>query len=321
MLGRRGGINEWGAAHNAKFGPAKYQLGDFSCRRVKDPWRPHKTIPEPRCDLRLGAHVVKSAESIKLLGVHLDRELRWHQQGAAALSKGEAWLLGTARIARASRGIRARNMRRLYLSVGVPRMLYAADIFLSPPPLNRTLYGVMTGRRQKGIVRRLQSIQRRAALAITGALCSTPSDILYVYADLLLMEYLIDKARAGAALRIATLPTNHPLHMAVRQEAALRRLRHPSSLHDLMANFDLHPDRMEQLRAVRAPATWLPQIRTFILSSIEDAVAAEKEDSAIYRVYTDGSGIGGQIGASAVLYERSVKIGSLRFHLGSSEHH
>ncbi|KAF7335977.1 RNA-directed DNA polymerase from transposon X-element [Mycena sanguinolenta] len=212
-------------------------------------------------------------------------------------------------------------MRRLYLGVCVPRMLYAADIFLSPPPLNRTLYGRSMGCRQRGIVRKLRSIQRRAALAITGALRSTAGEVLDIYANLLPVEHLIEKVRAGAALRIATLPTSHPLHQAARREAALKRPRHPSPLHDLMADFALRPNRMEQLKAVRFPATWLPQIRTSILSSKEDAVEAAKSDPSTYQVYTDGSGIDGQIGASAVLYKRGIEVNTLRFHLGSDEQH
>ncbi|KAJ7309368.1 hypothetical protein DFH08DRAFT_694524, partial [Mycena albidolilacea] len=155
---------------------------------------PNKTVPEPRYNLRLGAHTIQTTPSVKLLGVHLDRELRWHQQGAAALAKGEAWLIQTARIARASRGIGARDMRRLYLGVCVPRMLYAADLFLSPPAVNRSLLGRFASeRRERGIVKKLRSVQRRAALAITGALPSTPADVLDVYAHLMPVPYLVDK--------------------------------------------------------------------------------------------------------------------------------
>lgn len=48
---------------------------------------------------------------------------------------------------------------------------------------------------------------------------------------------------------------------------------------------------------------------------------AEKSDDSIYRVYTDGSRIDEQIGASAVLYMRSIKQGALCLHLGSNEQH
>ncbi|KAJ7353147.1 hypothetical protein DFH08DRAFT_625733, partial [Mycena albidolilacea] len=122
---------------------------------------------------------IKTTPSVKLLGVHLDRELRWHEQGAAALAKGEAWLIQTARIARASRGIGASDMRRLYLGVCVPRMLYAADLFLSP-----RVKSIPPREAQRAIVKKLRSVQRRAALAITGALRSTPTDVLDAYAHL-----------------------------------------------------------------------------------------------------------------------------------------
>jgi hypothetical protein len=111
MMDRRGGVNEWGRTHNAKFGPAKYQVAGFSRCRIPAPFLPGKTLPEPRCHLHLSdGHVVKTSKTVKLLGVHLDRELRWHEQSAAAIAKGEAWLIQTGRIARASRGIGARDM-------------------------------------------------------------------------------------------------------------------------------------------------------------------------------------------------------------------
>jgi hypothetical protein len=132
MMERPGGINDWGTSHNTTFSPAKYQVAGFSRRRVPHPFLRNKTIPEPRYDLQLGQHTITTMPSVKLLGVHLDRELRWHEQGAAALAKGEAWLIQTARIARASRSIGASDMHCLYLGVCVPRMLYAADLFLSP---------------------------------------------------------------------------------------------------------------------------------------------------------------------------------------------
>ncbi|KAJ6521719.1 hypothetical protein DFH09DRAFT_805194, partial [Mycena vulgaris] len=122
---------------------------------------------------------IKSSTSVKLLGVHLDRELRWKEQGATALGKGAGWLAQVDRLARPSRGIKAGQMRRLYLTTCIPPMLYAADIFLNP-------HNAKTHQsRNRAILAKLRTIQRRAALAITGAMSSSPTEVLDVYANLL----------------------------------------------------------------------------------------------------------------------------------------
>ncbi|KAJ7087694.1 hypothetical protein C8R43DRAFT_908795, partial [Mycena crocata] len=79
--------------------------------------------------MRLGPHLIISAPSVKLLGVHLDRELRWHEQEASMVGKGHAYLGQFARLARPSRGVAASAMHRLYLGICVPRMLYGAELF------------------------------------------------------------------------------------------------------------------------------------------------------------------------------------------------
>ncbi|KAJ7694575.1 hypothetical protein B0H17DRAFT_931689 [Mycena rosella] len=161
-----------GRQHNAIFGPAKYQLLDASQRKVPATFQPRKRVPESRFGLVLGAHHIKSATSVKLLSVHLDRELRWKEQGAAALAKGQAWLGCVGRLARASRGIKVGPMRCLYHGTCVPRMLYATDVLLNP-------HNVKTRHsKNRAILGKLRTIQRCAALAITGALSSTPTDVL-----------------------------------------------------------------------------------------------------------------------------------------------
>jgi hypothetical protein len=58
--------------------------------------------------------------------------MNWKGQCAAALAKGQDWILQFGRITRASQGVTVRYVWKLYLSIAVPCMLYAADIFLTP---------------------------------------------------------------------------------------------------------------------------------------------------------------------------------------------
>ena len=96
-------------------------------------------------------------------------------------------------------------------------MLYATDIFL-------TLHTQVGRRRSDGkytqaITKKLASIQRGAAILITGALRFTATDTVETLAGLLPFHLLIEKVRYSAAIRLATLPSAHPLHKPVTNAA------------------------------------------------------------------------------------------------------
>ncbi|KAJ7795979.1 hypothetical protein B0H14DRAFT_3495314 [Mycena olivaceomarginata] len=97
-----------------------------------------------------------------------------------------------------------------------------------------------------------------------GALWSTPTDILDVYAHLLPVEYLVDKVRAGAALRLATHPATNPLHAAVHEKGAHTSRTHPTPLYNLLHNFGLESTKMETIRTVCTPATWTSTMKVEI---------------------------------------------------------
>ena len=53
----------------------------------------------------------------------------------------------------------------------------------------------------------------------------------------------------------------------------------------------------------------------------ETAKREDRADNTCTKVYTDGSGVGGQIGAAAVLYRDGMMVSSRRMRLGSLRHH
>ena len=111
-------------------------------------------------------------------------------------------------------------IRQLYLAVAIPRILYATDVSL-----------VSGGSKNKvgsaAVIAKLTSIQRRAALAITGAMRTTATDVLDAHANLLPMRLLIEKVQYRAALRMATLLSSHPLYQHIRT-AVKRQVKHCS---------------------------------------------------------------------------------------------
>ena len=74
-------------------------------------------------------------------------------------------------------GISAKYMRRYYLSVTVPRMIYTANLLFIPESDS------CKGMKQPML--KLGKVQRQASLHITGAMRSTPIDVIDTCADLL----------------------------------------------------------------------------------------------------------------------------------------
>ena len=140
---------------------------------------------------------------------------------AAAIGKGREWLRQCSRLAKTSGGMSGRHMRKLYLAVVRPRMLYGADVFLGPALRSDSL---QNKKGTRAALSKLAAIQRSAALLIVGGLRSSPTDSLDVHANLLPFHLMVDKARFQAALRLATLPTSHPLHKPVNQDRKSTRL-------------------------------------------------------------------------------------------------
>ncbi|THV00898.1 hypothetical protein K435DRAFT_793735 [Dendrothele bispora CBS 962.96] len=69
-------------------------------------------------------HTAKSENVAHFLGVLVDEELRWKQQHALMVRRGQAWVTQFRRVTKVSDGMAAQHIRQLYKSKAVPRMLY-----------------------------------------------------------------------------------------------------------------------------------------------------------------------------------------------------
>ena len=135
----------------------------------------------------------------------------------------------------------------MFSSVAIPRILYAVDVWGIPKPIE----GLAVNRRStNAAVSKLTSTQRAGALAVTGGLRTTPTDVLDMHAHLMPTHLEIDKICHRAATRIATLPPAHPLYKPARKCANRRTRRHKSPLHHLMQNYVAKPQEVETIKPV-----------------------------------------------------------------------
>jgi hypothetical protein len=84
------------------------------------------------------------------------------------------------------------------------------------------------GRRKGSVnfIKKLTTVQRAGALAITGGFRTSPTDSLDAHAALLPMELRVQKVCHAAITRMATLPVEHPLHSLVKKSAKRLIKRH-----------------------------------------------------------------------------------------------
>jgi len=247
------------------------------------------------------------------------QQAKLESTGHRGTGKGQNWIIQFNRITRASCSTTARYVRKLYLSITVPRMLYAADIFLTP----QQKVGKKAGndKPKQAIVNKLASIQRQAAIMITGAMKTTATDILDIMAGLLLFHILVNKHWHRAALWLATLPHNHPLHKPVENTAKRLVKCHSMPLHNLMHTFDIQPQKVETIEAVRQDTKWKPNIKMHITKNKENAIREVQMDTSDIKVFIDGSGIEGRIGVAAVLYWQGWVKTHLQYKLGLQKQH
>ncbi|KAG2739808.1 hypothetical protein P692DRAFT_20687733, partial [Suillus brevipes Sb2] len=82
-----------------------------------------------RPSITIRNHIINPSHSHKFLGVIIDDELKFKEHAAYALAKGTTYAMACKRMISPTKGIHGQLMRRLYESVVVPKMTYAADIW------------------------------------------------------------------------------------------------------------------------------------------------------------------------------------------------
>ncbi|KAI0742790.1 hypothetical protein C8Q80DRAFT_1057294, partial [Daedaleopsis nitida] len=293
--------------HFVDFELTKTASVGFTRRHKPDPGRPGHTRPT----LVIAGQQIKPSKSHKYIGVIHDQELRFHDYAQYTYGKGSYTL----------RSCNYMYLCRLYLLVTVPQMLYAVDVWGA---LSLTLNADKTGytRRHSGLVKKLSRIQRQVSTQALRAMFSTATDMLDAHANLLPLPLLVNKLCTCLAVRMSTLPKAHPLCTVVQKSAKCLIKHHQTPLHHLMHGFEIDPPSTETVLSVRRSPR-LPSPFTMIVSEdSERAVLNEEDNTALIKVFSDGSVLEGGVGGAAVLVEGDwVTWQSLRVHLGSKEEH
>jgi len=225
MMTRKGGRLEWSNTHQCKFTVNKLSIMGLTRRRELDHSGNMKTRPIQRWPIFLQGIKVPAVTTHKFLGVLMDQELWWKEHLHYMLQKGMKWVTQYCRLSKPSKGISPKYMRVLFISIAVPKMMYATDLFLTP--------GSQKTKGMKGAIKKLTKIPRQATLHITRALRSAPTDMVDACTDILPFHLLVKKLTCRAASRLATLPQSHPFEKHITQASARYVKNHRALLHEV----------------------------------------------------------------------------------------
>jgi len=310
MICEEGGVEDWSKTHSSPLEYSKLALINFA----------HSRKPMESPTLQLPQRTVKPVDNAKYLGVVFDRNLNWKTQQEHAVGKGTKWAAQIRRLARPQWGITPKYAKRLFTSVALPRIMYAIDIWCTPTSSEHP--GPMAIGSAK-VTKQIATIQRAGALAITGGLRTSPTDALNANAHLLPAPLAINKWCHRAHVRMATLPSEHPLYKPVNGKRMQMTKRHQGPLHKLANTFNIEAKKMEKIpTATRNPSTTgkLP-FQISIPANKEDSAREAEHATEEIQVFSDGSAQNGKVGAAAVLTRKNKPDRILHFHLGPEAEH
>ena len=178
------------------------------------------------------------------------------------MAKGTEWIL---HLQRPTQGLLYHYTHQLYLSITLPKMTYTAGIWFTPihhsdngsHHLSKKAFGSV------GFANKLAKVKHIVALHITGALCSTATDLLNAHADLLPIRLTLDKQSFNSTLQLLSLPPDHPLHPHIHK-ASCRIKRFKSPLHNLLQTHNLKSGKIETIHPSHLHPSWMPSFDMLI---------------------------------------------------------
>jgi len=87
-----------------------------------------------------------------------------------------------------------------------------------------------------------------------------------------------------------------------------------------MHRYNIHPRNIETIKAVQHDTKWKPKVTANIAANVDKAIESLEHDRSDIKVFTDGLGMEGKIGAAAVLYRNGRMKTKLWYKLGLQQH-
>jgi ribonuclease HI len=247
-------VERWCRQNNMSVNPSKTEMVLFTRKRKMDGFRAPRIFGEE----------LKLSDSVKYLGITIDKKLTWKPNVDERCSKATAALFLCRKAVGTTWGLQPKVVIWIYESIIKPMVMYGSVVWWHRASCDY-------------LKRRLTRLQRLACVMITGCFKTTPTAALEAFLNIL------------------------PLHMAVEVEAlaSYRRLRrnsvwiyeeghqHISNLSDQIPEMEMPEDRIGKV--IRFSNKFTINIQTCAESiAAHDHLVAVRQPE-ITSCYTDGS--------------------------------
>ncbi len=288
--------DDWARKHASVFAPNKYELIHFIHKGD------HKRIKDRGRTVDLGSNrVIAPTTHARYLGVILDEQLNGIKHMEHVKGRVEKSIQALKAISGSTWGATREDMLTLVKAIITPQMLYACSTWWISNPIQ----GKKTHRNK--ILQTLNALQKKALCVATGALRTTAAAVLEAETETLPIEVQLDQMSMITANRIKSSPMY--LIMRIHRERGTFRKEHlrRSPLQELemkvkrIVGEPAH-QKIERQVPVMAEPWWRPP--GCMIESEEEAVKSHNRLREVnltthMQVFTDGSDIGGRVGASA----------------------
>ena len=301
-------VFQWAGSNAVAFDDTKTELMHFvstnSFEEVKK-----KTVCLPN-----GTTVVPE-ETLRWLGVLLDRKLKFKNHVNTKLASAGRSLSALSRLSTTEKGLTVQAIRQLYLSCVVPISDFGSEVW----------WKGQHRRGQQKFIENLQKLQNKASRTILGAFRTTPIDTMNAEAALLPPDLRLDAAQRRYALRILTFDKHNPVGVrcpdsyhqlaegisqdqfggACWDEKEEDERPYPNTLVRVLSKLNKWIDAISEVEEVNINHQEVQQaeVKTLI-STAEKSIAAVEHrrltaslDDTSFVAYTDGSLLDGKVGA------------------------